>query len=195
MSIRVPRKVNLDLRHFEVRNARSRSRKTAEAIIDHGRKEEGSIKINGRSSTRGYVKVDKVSSMPFAKCVIYIKVDHGGKNDLKKHSITEKHTRLQKSQNTTAPVTNYFTANADTEDVIRSETLFTNFVAEHNLAFAVADHFIRLCKQMFPDSKICIFENIFSICPNSIACECDPEDNTSYSQCDNNNVIICSTLD
>ena len=44
--------------------------------------------------------------------------------------------------------------NADTEDVIRSETLFTNFVAEHNLAFAVADHFTRLCKQMFPDSKI-----------------------------------------
>ena len=44
--------------------------------------------------------------------------------------------------------------NADTEDVIRSETLFTNFVAEHNLPFAVVDHVIRLCKQMFPDSKI-----------------------------------------
>ena len=44
--------------------------------------------------------------------------------------------------------------NADTEDVIRSETLFTNFVAEHNLPIAVADHFTRLCKQMFPDSKI-----------------------------------------
>ena len=46
--------------------------------------------------------------------------------------------------------------NADTEDVIRSETLFTNFVAERNLPFAVADNFIRLwlCKQMFPDSKI-----------------------------------------
>ena len=80
-------------------------------------------------------------------CVIDTKVDHGGKNDLKKHSITEKHTRLQKSQNTTAPVTNYFfTVNADTEDVIRSETLFTHFVAEHNLPFAVADHFTRLCK-------------------------------------------------
>ena len=73
---------------------------------------------------------------------------------MKKHSITEKHTRLQKSQNTTAPVTNFFTMNADTEDVIQSETLFTNFVAEHNLPFAVADHFTRLCKQMFPDSKI-----------------------------------------
>ena len=44
--------------------------------------------------------------------------------------------------------------NADTEDAIRSEPLFTNFVAEHNLPFAVADHFTRLCKKMFPDSKI-----------------------------------------
>ena len=41
-------------------------------------------------------------------CVIDITVDHGGKNDLKKHSIIEKHTRLQKSQNTTAPVTKLF---------------------------------------------------------------------------------------
>ena len=46
--------------------------------------------------------------------------------------------------------------NADTKDVIRSETLFTNFVAEHNLPFAVADHFTRLYKQMFPDSKIAL---------------------------------------
>ena len=87
-------------------------------------------------------------------CVIDIKVIHRGKNDLKKHPITEKHTRLQKSQNTTAPVMNFFTVNADTEDVIRNESLFTNFVAEHNLPFAVADHFTRLCKQTFPDSKI-----------------------------------------
>ena len=46
--------------------------------------------------------------MPFANCMIDIKVDHGGKNDLKQHSIAEKHTRPRKSQNTTAPVTNFF---------------------------------------------------------------------------------------
>ena len=110
--------------------------------------------------------------------MIDIKVDHGGKNDLKKHSITKKHTRLQKSQNTTAHVTIFFTVNADTEDVIRSETLFTNLdlVAEHNLPFAVADHFtrLRLCKQMFPDSKIakkfsCGRTKITMIIKNAIA--------------------------
>ena len=44
--------------------------------------------------------------------------------------------------------------NADTEDVIRSETPFTNFVAEHYLPFAVADYFTRLCRQMFSASII-----------------------------------------
>lgn len=32
--------------------------------------------------------------------------------------------------------------------------MFANFVAEHNLSFLVADCFTKLCKSMFPDSKI-----------------------------------------
>lgn len=39
-------------------------------------------------------------------------------------------------------------------DVMRAEVLFSNFVAEHNIPFLVADCFTRLCKAMFPDSKI-----------------------------------------
>lgn len=39
-------------------------------------------------------------------------------------------------------------------DVTRAEVLFANFVAEHNLSFLVADCFTKLCKSMFPDSKI-----------------------------------------
>ena len=83
-------------------------------------------------------------------CVIDPKLDHGGKNDLKKHSITEKHTRLQKSQNTTSLVANvFFTVNADIEDVIRSETLFTNFVAEHNLLWQTILHaYASKCSQI-----------------------------------------------
>ena len=38
--------------------------------------------------------------------------------------------------------------------LIMTETLFSNFVAEHNLPFVVADHFTQLCSQRFPDSKI-----------------------------------------
>ena len=40
------------------------------------------------------------------------------------------------------------------EQVCRAELCFARFVTEHNLPFAVADHFNSLCSVMFPDSKI-----------------------------------------
>ena len=40
------------------------------------------------------------------------------------------------------------------DQVTRAETLFSNFVAEHNLSFTVSDYFTDLCKKMFTDSKI-----------------------------------------
>jgi hypothetical protein len=30
---------------------------------------------------------------------------------------------------------------------------FFSFVAEHNLPFAISDHFTKLCKKMFTDSE------------------------------------------
>ena len=38
--------------------------------------------------------------------------------------------------------------------VLKSEIYFVRFVAEHNLSFAAADHFTKLCKLMFPDSTV-----------------------------------------
>ena len=40
------------------------------------------------------------------------------------------------------------------EQVTTAELYFTIFIAEHNLAFCAEDHFKKLCKKMFPDSKI-----------------------------------------
>ena len=40
------------------------------------------------------------------------------------------------------------------DQVICAELYFTRFVVEHNLPFAVADHFNKLCSVMFPDSKV-----------------------------------------
>ena len=40
------------------------------------------------------------------------------------------------------------------EQVTSAELYFTRFVVEHNLPFAVADHFSDLCSVMFPDSKV-----------------------------------------
>ena len=44
--------------------------------------------------------------------------------------------------------------NSLSEQVTSAEFYFTAFIAEHNLPFATADHFTKLCKVMFPDSKI-----------------------------------------
>ena len=40
------------------------------------------------------------------------------------------------------------------DQAMTAEIYFAKFVAEHNLSFLVADHFSRLTKVMFPDSKI-----------------------------------------
>ena len=40
------------------------------------------------------------------------------------------------------------------DQVTRAELYFARFIAEHNISFAAADHFNRLCSVMFPDSKI-----------------------------------------
>ena len=37
---------------------------------------------------------------------------------------------------------------------IRAETLMANFLVEHNIPFAAADHLSDLFKTMFPDSTI-----------------------------------------
>ena len=40
------------------------------------------------------------------------------------------------------------------EQVTTAELYFKIFIAEHNLAFSDGDHFPKLCKKMFLDSKI-----------------------------------------
>ena len=55
MSIRVHRKVNLDLRHLRYATQEAGYDKIAEAIIDHGRNEEGTTK----EETKIYMQVSR----------------------------------------------------------------------------------------------------------------------------------------
>lgn len=93
----------------------------------------------------------------FAFCSVcdrHFSVGHGGRNDLTKHQNTDLHKNAAKSsKKPSKSVTDFLVTKTD-ESVIRAETLFSMFIAEHNLAFAVADHFTKLAKQMFPDSAI-----------------------------------------
>ena len=47
-----------------------------------------------------------------------------------------------------------FGSSSTVDKVAYAETLFVNYVAEHNYPFLMADHFTDLMKAMFPDSSI-----------------------------------------
>jgi hypothetical protein len=89
-------------------------------------------------------------------CCIHISVSHGGKNDAEKHSKTSQHIQQVESRSSNKKINSFFPRAKDPlpHQVMNAETLFANFVAEHNLPFTVGDHFTKLVKVMFPDSQI-----------------------------------------
>lgn len=88
-------------------------------------------------------------------CQTDFSVAHGGAADCCKHLRSSKHSSLEESR-TSAGASNmlqYFTTEKD-NSVIRAEVLFTQFLLEHNIPVAAADHSSKLFRAMFPDSKI-----------------------------------------
>ena len=92
-----------------------------------------------------------------AICNTNICVAGGGKTEVDRHLKTSKHIHMLR-QKQAQPSLSTFMADTSTKSIedqtIRAEIYFAKFVAEHNLPFLVADHFSRLTKVMFPDSKI-----------------------------------------
>ena len=72
-------------------------------------------------------------------CKADFSVSHGGLTDVKQHIGTAKHVRYAKDQTTTHKLQDFFCGNKDLS-VIRAETLFTEFLVEHNLPVACSDH-------------------------------------------------------
>ncbi|CAC5375019.1 unnamed protein product [Mytilus coruscus] len=81
------------------------------------------------------------------------RIDHGGLNDVNKHTNTAMHIKNLQAQNSTKSASNFFTR-PDDDGVTKAEVVFAYSIAEHNIPFSYADHFTKLCKVMFPDSKI-----------------------------------------
>ena len=74
---------------------------------------------------------------------------------MKRHCESKRHTSNMKvsSQPTLREALSYQKRiEALKYQVTCAELYFTSFVVEHNLLFAVADHFNSLCSVMFPDS-------------------------------------------
>ena len=87
-------------------------------------------------------------------CNADINIASGGAYGIKKHLSTSKHQEVARASSCSSSLISMFQQSPIEDKVTRAEILFASFVAEHNLAFMAADHFTRLTKAMFPDSKI-----------------------------------------
>jgi hypothetical protein len=67
--------------------------------------------------------------------------------DVKRHAKRSTHVTAVEASSKTKSITN-FVDDKKSSSVILSETLFSNFVAEHNLPFSLADHFTKLLPKL-----------------------------------------------
>ena len=94
---------------------------------------------------------DRGSSNAFCTlCSTPIYIESSAKSDVIKHAKTQNHLKLVSFQNQSKPISSFLPgANSTLNDkIIKAETLFSNFVAEHNLPFAISDHFKNICKKI-----------------------------------------------
>lgn len=89
-------------------------------------------------------------------CKIDFSISHGGRDDCKRHVETKKHKYNGIANANQSSLSKFVQSKIDHSelDIIRSESLFTGFLLEHNLPIATADHAGPLLNFFFPDSQI-----------------------------------------
>ena len=91
-------------------------------------------------------------------CSMDISVAVGGVHQIKRHCANKRHSNrtaeISSQPTITEVARNQSDARMLSDQVCHAELCFTRFVAEHNLPFAVADHFNALVPIIFPDSNI-----------------------------------------
>ena len=84
--------------------------------------------------------------------------DHQGKKDITDHCASPSHKECVKSSKNQATLDMFCTCNtAQTsleKKVVNAEVKITNFLVQHNLPLATADHLSSLFKEVFPNSNI-----------------------------------------
>ena len=97
----------------------------------------------------------------FAFCTVCncdVSIAGGGVHGVKRHCATAKHTKGLGVVNRQSSIGAAFSVSSGNRSVKESVTLaelhFTYFSIEHNLPLAPANHFGKLCGEVFPDSKI-----------------------------------------
>ena len=87
---------------------------------------------------------------------LFLQKEHQGKLDLQRHCHGKLHVNLLNAKKKQGPINTYFLPQGSNTEKQASiaEVKVVEFLAEHNLTFATADHLGRLLKSTFPDSKI-----------------------------------------
>ena len=91
----------------------------------------------------------------FSRCTLCssdFNISHGGKNDVTAHVNTTKHKDMLKASKS-KPVSSFFRPQIQ-QSTIKAETMWSVFVAKHNLAILTSDHATKMFREMFPDSEI-----------------------------------------
>ena len=89
-------------------------------------------------------------------CGTDFSIASGGSHEVKRHVEGRRHVERAREAVAQSSITDLFQRDRDSvgDKTTAAEIYFATFIAEHNLSFLTADHFTKLCKKMFPDSKI-----------------------------------------
>ena len=114
--------------------------------------------------------LDKYSLMPGIKpsldgptsaycsyCRVNFDISHSGQYDIVRHCSNETHNEYVKKAKGNQSISSMFARDVSTlqdMQVIKAETLFTDFIVDLNLPITAADRITKVVKNAFPDSKI-----------------------------------------
>lgn len=89
-------------------------------------------------------------------CGTDFSIASGGFHKVKRHVEGKRHVERAREAVGQSSITDLFQRDRDSvgDKTTAAEIYFATFIAEHNLPFLTADHFTKLCKKMFPDSKL-----------------------------------------
>jgi hypothetical protein len=105
------------------------------------------ISSSGRELT-WFKKSDTGEDMAHCKlCNTNFSVAAGALYDVKRHAKRSTHVTAVEASSKNKSITN-FVDDKKSSSVILSETLFSNFVAEHKFPFSLADHFTKLLPKL-----------------------------------------------
>lgn len=95
----------------------------------------------------------------FVRCTVCgsdFSISHSGSYDIMHHIKTTKHQSMADTKPSRS-IKEFLPSRPTSSgeyNVIRAETLWTEYVVDHNMPFASSDDFTDVVKKMFPDSKI-----------------------------------------